>query len=180
MPVPNSAAVALDARNSAEGMRTRMPLAVRKDIVRLRREQIEAERHVQHPTLSDVRNDSRRLRNGPRVDGTRSRPSSRSIEYAPTPRSSVPSSNPALDAGSRLTARADSEPPGNFWRLFTLSSRLRVTHACQLPCGHLPHELDHRSLPSIHSQCMACGHSGPQAQKDARDEPGRPRRRPWN
>jgi hypothetical protein len=36
-----------------------MPLAVRKDIVRLRREQIEAERHVQHPTLSDVRNDSR-------------------------------------------------------------------------------------------------------------------------
>src|ERR1700730_10310210 len=57
MPIPNSAAVALDARNSAEGMRTRMPLAVRKDIVRLRREQIEAERHVQHPTLSDVRND---------------------------------------------------------------------------------------------------------------------------
>ena len=30
-----------------------------KDIVRLRREQIGAERHVQQPTLFEVRNDSR-------------------------------------------------------------------------------------------------------------------------
>jgi hypothetical protein len=30
-----------------------------KDIVRLRREQIEAKRHVQQPTLFEVRNDSR-------------------------------------------------------------------------------------------------------------------------
>ena len=30
-----------------------------KDIVRLRREQIEAERHVQQPTLFELRNESR-------------------------------------------------------------------------------------------------------------------------